>query len=139
MEDYERALKELPDFWVASNNLAFLLCENSDTKDGLQSRAVSLAKAALTQQPDNPGIMDTLGWAQYKTGDYTQAIDTLKRALKAAPDNPSMNYHLGMVLYQSGLMEESRLRLEKSLEDGTEFIGRSQAVETLAELNKGEG
>ena len=133
METYERALKELPDFWVASNNLAFLLSENSDRKDDYV-RAVALAEAALKRRPNSPGILDTLGWAQYRVGDLTQAVDTLGRALKEAPDSQALNYHMGMVLYKSGRVEESRLRLEKSLEEDTDFIGRAEAEKTLEKI-----
>jgi tetratricopeptide (TPR) repeat protein len=45
MDVYERALKQNPNFWVAANNLAFLLSEHSDRSPDRQ-RAVTLAKDA---------------------------------------------------------------------------------------------
>jgi hypothetical protein len=39
-----------------------------------------------------------------------------------------------MALYQGGQMEEARLKLEKSLEKEDDFIGRSLAEKTLAEI-----
>jgi tetratricopeptide (TPR) repeat protein len=131
---YERALKENPDFWVASNNLAFLLSEYSDRKTDLE-RAVTLAKAALEKRPGDPTILDTLGWTYYQLGDYDQARDVIEKAVTAAPDAAIFNYHMGMILYKTGESDAARQRLEKALAGDEKFIGRDVAEATLKELS----
>ena len=65
-----------------------------------------------------------------------QARILLEEALTKLPDNPSLNYHLAMALYRDGLLKEARFRLEKALESDGDFIGRSMAEKTLAEMSK---
>jgi len=71
MKVYERALKENPSFWFAANNLAFLLAETSTKKEDL-TRAKDLAEEAIKQRPNEPALIDTLGWVYFRMGDYGQ-------------------------------------------------------------------
>jgi tetratricopeptide (TPR) repeat protein len=130
---YERALIANRSFWFAANNLAFLLSVQSDDKADLE-RALGLAKQALSLRPNQPGILDTLGWVHYRLGDYNQARDLLQKALAGAPDSPMRNYHMGMVLYKSGQTNEARAKLKKALESDEDFYGRDDAEKTLEKL-----
>ena len=132
---YERALEYMPDFWVAANNLAFLLSEQSTGSQDLE-RAMELAQKAYRLQPGHPLVADTLAWVYYNMSNNIQARILLEEALTKLPDDPSLNYHLAMALYRDGLLKEARLRLEKALESDGEFIGRSRAEKTLAEMSK---
>jgi tetratricopeptide (TPR) repeat protein len=131
---YERALKENPNFWVAANNLAFLISEYSDQKTELK-RAVTLAKSALEKRPGDPAIMDTLAWAYFRLGDHDQARDVLEKVVATAPDTAIFNYHMGMVLYKTGQNVAARRRLEKALKGGQDFFGRDEAEAMLKELS----
>ena len=68
MKVYERALKENPGFWFAANNLAFLSSETSTKKEDL-ARAKALAEEAIKMQPNEPALVDTLGWVYFRMGD----------------------------------------------------------------------
>ncbi|WP_333840930.1 tetratricopeptide repeat protein, partial [Pelomicrobium sp.] len=45
--------------------------------------------------PQNGNIQDSLGWAQYRQGDYQAAVDTLEQAIDKEPANAEINDHLG--------------------------------------------
>jgi tetratricopeptide (TPR) repeat protein len=130
---YEMALKENPNFWFAANNLAFLLCEQSNTQADLE-RALKLSQKALELEPENPAILDTIGWIYYRMQDLHKARGLIEKALAAAPDAPILNYHMGMVHFKNGEAAEARKKLEKALEDKEAFYGRQEAEETLNTL-----
>jgi len=133
MRVYEKALRANPGFWFAANNLAFLLTEASDLESDFE-RAIRLAKDALKHRPGDALILDTLGWAHYRLGNYNQATGLIEQALVEVPDNPILNYHMGMVLYKSVRLDEARERLQKALSQKEDFYGRSEAEKTLNAL-----
>ena len=85
-----RYLAANPESAEALNYLAYMWAE----------RGVNLDKAgiyitkALVHEPDNGAYLDTLGWVQYKQGDYLNAVKTLKQALRKLGDDPAIVDHL---------------------------------------------
>lgn len=134
MEIYELALKHNPQFWFAANNLAFLISEESQNAADLE-RAMQLAKKALQLQPNNPAVLDTIGWVHYRMGQYSQALNTIEKALQIAPDAAVLNYHLGMVLVKLGRADEGKDKLVKALAGNEDFIGRDTAEKTLKQIS----
>jgi tetratricopeptide (TPR) repeat protein len=130
---YERALKENPNFYFAANNLAFLLSETSTKKEDL-ARAKALAEDAIKMQPQEPALVDTLGWVYFRMGDTAQARGLLEQALAAAPDADVLNYHMGAVLLKLGQKDEAREKLRKALEGNGDYPGRGDAEKLMREL-----
>jgi len=97
-------------------------------------RAEELAKNALIRHPGDPALLDTLGWVEYRMGNYNQAADLIENALKAAPDEAILNYHMGMVHLKNGQMVAAREKLKKALDNKSDFYGRDIAEQTLKEL-----
>jgi tetratricopeptide (TPR) repeat protein len=133
MQVYERALKENPGFWFAANNLAFLIAETGAGKAGLE-RARSLVEGALQLRPNEPALLDTLGWVYFRAGDLPQARSLIEQALDASPEEGVLNYHMGAVLGQLGRKEEAREKLEKALTGEGDFPGKADAARLLKEL-----
>jgi tetratricopeptide (TPR) repeat protein len=85
-----RYLAANPESAEALNYLAYMWAE----------RGVNLDKAglyitkALVHEPDNGAYLDTLGWVQYKQGDYLDAVQTLKQALRKLGDDRAIVDHL---------------------------------------------
>ncbi|MEC9340305.1 MAG: tetratricopeptide repeat protein [Pseudomonadota bacterium] len=71
--------------------------------------------AAHQLEPDNPFILDSLGWVEFRFGRYEAAIGYLKRALEILPD-PEIYAHLGEVLWMMGEVTEARQILEQGLQ-----------------------
>ncbi len=130
---YERALGENPGFWFAANNLAFLLAETSARKEDL-ARAKALAEDAIKQRPNEPTLVDTLGWVYFRMGDYAQARGLIEQALATSPETDVLNYHMGAVLVKLGHKDAAREALKKALDGGGDYLGRSEAERLLTEL-----
>ena len=82
-----------------------------DSKPNLPE-ALADAKRALhlAEQKDAPdeyvsAIQDTLGWVQYRMGDYRSALNNLQQASAANPRQAESRYHLGMVYKALGNTE----------------------------------
>jgi Flp pilus assembly protein TadD len=133
IETYEAALKKFPDRWPLANNLAFLLAENPRSRADLD-RALVLARKAKTINPGDAAVSDTLGWVQYRSGDYPKARQNLEAALGQEPMNPVFNYHLGMVLLKTGDKAGARKSLEAALRSPNPFEGRTEAEKALQTL-----
>ena len=46
-------------------------------------------------RPSDPAIADTLGWINYKRGDYLLALSLFKESVSKFSQNPKIQYHLG--------------------------------------------
>ena len=116
---YEAILKDQPNSPVAINNLVSLLLDYRTDKQSL-GRASSLSEAL--KNSNVPQFQDTLGWAQYRQGDYKSAISTLESAAAKLPDLAAVHYHLGMSYAAGGQSDKAaeQLKLAMTLEpDGT--------------------
>jgi tetratricopeptide (TPR) repeat protein len=127
---FEQIVKESPDFAAAYNNLAALESGPLDDLD----RASTSARKARAFDPNHPAIADTLGWIEWRRGNFQTALALLIEAAAGLPDNAEVQYHLGMGYYSMGFVEESLRALEKSLEGETDFYGRQKAIESLEQL-----
>lgn len=122
-----------PDFILAVNNLAFLVAEQGGS-DKEMDEALKMAQKAVDRFPDEPNIVDTLGWIYYRRGEYEKAYGQFQKLLEKEVDNPVLNYHLGMVLYKQGRRVEAREYLEKALKRPARYVDREKIEEVLREL-----
>jgi len=97
----ERDLRSIialdPDNATALNALGYTLANRTQRYD----EAHELIARALALQPDEPAILDSMGWVLYRQGQYEQALEYLRRAHAAFPD-PEVAAHLGEVLWVNG-------------------------------------
>ncbi len=98
---YEKLLELKPEFWPALNNIAFLISECYVYEKDLD-RALLFAKKAQKIKPDNPDIVDTIGWIFYKKNKIDKAFKKINSAFLKAPEKPVINYHMSMVFYKKG-------------------------------------
>ena len=61
----------------------------------------------LTNSPDDPAILDSLGWINFRLGNMDEAERLLRQALKEFPDH-EVAAHLGEVLWTRGKQSEAR-------------------------------
>jgi len=127
---YRRALEINPDFIPAANNLAYLLVSQDKEID----TALGLAQKAKEKQPDNPAIMDTLGWIYYKKGLYDAAVRELEGCVGKIPENASVRYHLGLSYHESGKKDLAKKELEEALRINEKFEGADNARKILSEM-----
>ena len=127
---YRAALEINPDFVAAANNLAFILAD----QDRDIEEAFNFARMAKEKYPNDPNVMDTLGWVYYRKGLYDSAIGEFSDCLEKMPENPTVIYHLGMAYYKKGDLENARAELAKALQLDESFNGADEAKRILAEL-----
>lgn len=123
LELYRKVLMTRPDHVNAANNLAFILAKSADTL----GEAYSLAAQAKEKNPENPNIIDTLGWIYYKRNSYTNAVREFKASLELSPENPVTCYHLGLTYHEMKEYELSRLYFQKALDLDPHFKGSDEA------------
>jgi tetratricopeptide (TPR) repeat protein len=134
-DSYEKVLTVDPNSVVALNNLAFIYAEKLNDLN----RAAELAQKARSVAPNNPSVLDTLGWIIYKQGNYQQAVDLLNQSAAKSPDNAEIQFHLGMAAYMMGQIGAALPALEKAVASTTEFEEKEEARRRLALLGKEGG
>jgi tetratricopeptide (TPR) repeat protein len=66
-------------------------------------------------KPDDGYIVDSLGWAHYRLGNYKQAVKYLERAVELRPEDPTLNDHLGDALWRVGRHREAYYQWNQAL------------------------
>ena len=103
VRDLRRLLALQPDNADALNALGYTLADR--THD--QAEALTLIEKALALRPDEPAIIDSMGWVQYRLGHLKEAAERLRMAYAKQPD-PEIAAHLGEVLWVSGEKDAAR-------------------------------
>ena len=98
----ERALmsEQLNDFATTESDLRFILSRDPDNVTALNAlgyslsnrvgrykEALVLVEKAFALRPDDPAIIDSLGWAQYRLGQFDTATKHLESAFEQFPDD----------------------------------------------------
>jgi tetratricopeptide (TPR) repeat protein len=128
---YEKALEKEPDSQLAANNLAMLLIEYK-TDDASRQRARDLARKLA--ESTEAAYLDTVGWVEYKFGEYQKAAEYLDKAVQAAPDAALIRFHLGMAYVGLGNKVLAKDNLKQAVDANLEFKGLEQAKAELAKL-----
>jgi putative PEP-CTERM system TPR-repeat lipoprotein len=114
-------LKRQPDSVIVLNNLAWTWQQDKDP------RALGMAERAAKLAPENPAVLDTLGWILVEQGDVKRALPLLQKALSLAPAAPEIRYHQAAALSKSGDKAGARKELEKLLAEKKPFAQQDEA------------
>lgn len=95
--DFRYVLELKPNDPTALNALGYLMTNNTDR----YAEAAALIEAAFKQEPQNPAIIDSLGWAYFKLGRFNEAEILLRQAYQSFPD-PEVAAHLLELLWSQG-------------------------------------
>jgi tetratricopeptide (TPR) repeat protein len=71
---------------------------------------MAMIKRSVEQRPDDGYIVDSLGWAYYRLGNYEEAVKHLERAVELKPVDPTINDHLGDVYWRIDRMLEAKFQ-----------------------------
>lgn len=109
--DLKKALELYPDQPLALNYLGYSwVDQNLNLKEGM-----SLIERAVALKPDDGYIVDSLGWAHYKLGNYVESVRFLERAVELKPQDPVLNDHLGDALWRVGREREAKFQWDQAL------------------------
>ena len=100
--DLRAILSREPDNSTALNALGYTLANRTERYD----EALDLITRALQLEPNEPAILDSMGWILYRVGRNDEAIEYLTRAYANFPD-PEVAAHLGEVLWVTGQNESA--------------------------------
>jgi tetratricopeptide (TPR) repeat protein len=106
----ETLYRDRPQDSAISNALGFILTDHNRDL----SRAQRLINSALKSEPDNPAILDSLGWLQYRRGMPQAALPLLERAFRLDQDG-DIGAHWGEVLWALGDKSKARETWNRAL------------------------
>jgi tetratricopeptide (TPR) repeat protein len=104
--DMRKALDLQPDQPHVLNYLGYSWIDQGVNLD----EGMKMIKRAVEQRPDDGYIVDSLGWAYYRIGNYEEAVKNLERAIDLKPEDPTINDHLGDAYWRVGRTLEAKFQ-----------------------------
>ncbi|PAA10824.1 tetratricopeptide repeat protein [Pseudomonas fragi] len=101
--DLRAIIKREPDNAMALNALGYTLSDRTTR----YTEAKALIQQAYDLNPDDPAVLDSLGWVNYRLGNLDEAERLLRQALERFPDQ-EVAAHLGEVLWANGKQREAK-------------------------------
>lgn len=104
--DFKTALELFPDEPHVLNYLGYSWIDQGVHLD----EGMGMIKRSVEQRPDDGYIVDSLGWAHFRLGNYEEAVKNLERAVELKPVDPTINDHLGDVYWKVDRMLEAKFQ-----------------------------
>jgi tetratricopeptide (TPR) repeat protein len=104
--DMRKALEMQPEQPHVLNYLGYSWIDQGTNLD----EGMKMIKRAVDQRPDDGYIVDSLGWAYYRIGNYDDAVKNLERAIDLKPEDPTINDHLGDAYWRIGRVLEAKFQ-----------------------------
>ena len=104
--DLKKALELFPEQPHVLNYLGYSWVDQGMNLD----EGMKMIRRAVEQRPDDGYIVDSLGWAYYRLGNYEEAVKHLERAVELKPEDPTINDHLGDAYWKVGRNLEARFQ-----------------------------
>lgn len=111
-KDLRAILAREPNNAMALNALGYTLSDRTTRFD----EARVLIERAHQLNPEDPAVLDSLGWVHYRLGNLDDAERYLRSALERFPDH-EVAAHLGEVLWANGKQREARKIWGKALQE----------------------
>lgn len=115
LADLERMLRQVialdPDHAHAYNALGYTLADHNQRLP----EALDLITQALELSPNDPFILDSMGWVKFRMGDSAAAADYLRRAYSVRPE-ADIAAHLAEVLWSQGKRDQATDLLRAALQ-----------------------
>ncbi len=109
--DLEAALKLNPDEPELLNFQGYFWIERGEHL----KQALAMIERAVNAEPQSGEIIDSLGWAHYRLGDYKAAVEKLEAAVTLDPSIPEVNDHLGDAYWRVGRKTEAAFQWRRVL------------------------
>lgn len=111
VKDFKRILEINPDDADTLNYLGYTWVDRGENL----TEAFQMIRKAVELEPESGAIVDSLGWAHYKLGQYEEAKDKLEDAVALSPASATIVDHLGDVYWKLGRYREARYQWERAL------------------------
>jgi tetratricopeptide (TPR) repeat protein len=124
MEAYLKKLIDMdPDNAHALNALGYSLAD----RNLRLAEAYELIRRAVDIAPQDPFIMDSMGWVLYRQGKIEEALSVLENAYTLRAD-PEIAAHLGEALWVLGRREEALALWEKAVQEAPKNEALNAAI-----------
>ena len=110
--DFKKVLAIDPDNADALNYLGYTWVDRGENL----TEAFEMIRKAIEIEPNSGAIVDSLGWAHYKLGQYEEAKTKLEDAVELSPSSATIIDHLGDVYWKLGRFREAGYQWERALE-----------------------
>jgi len=124
--DLRIVIKQQPDNSSALNALGYTLADQNDRLE----EATSLIEKAYALSPNDPAIIDSLGWLKYRMGDNETALTLLKKAYILFQDQ-EIAAHLGELLWVMGNKGEAKTIWKNGLKTTPDSRVIQETIERL--------
>ena len=104
--DFRKALELNPDQPLVLNYLGYSWVDQGMNLE----EAFKMLRRAVELQPNDGYIVDSLGWAHFKLGQFAEAARTLERAIFLKPGDPVLNDHLGDAYWRTDRRTEAHFQ-----------------------------
>lgn len=125
--DLRAIIEKNPKNAVALNALGYTLADKTDRTE----EAFNLITLALSIKPENPAILDSMGWVLYRLDKKEEALVFLVKAYQVYPD-PEVAAHFGEVLFMLEKTEQAKKVWLKALLSHPEHKVLTRTLERLA-------
>jgi len=109
--DLQAALKLRPDEPELLNYLGYSWIDRGEHL----AEARKMIEKAVAADPRSGAMVDSLGWAFYRMGDYKQAVEKLEQAVELEAGDPEINNHLGDAYWKVGRKDEAQFQWRRVL------------------------
>ncbi|HEV7156904.1 MAG TPA: tetratricopeptide repeat protein [Caulobacteraceae bacterium] len=110
-KDLTTALKQRPDEPELLNFLGYSWIDRGENLH----QALAMVQKAVDANPKSGAMIDSLGWAYYRLGQYNAAVDKLEQAVAIEAGDPDVNNHLGDAYWRVGRQTEARFQWTRVL------------------------
>jgi Flp pilus assembly protein TadD len=114
--DFKRALELFPDQPLVLNYLGYTWVDQGVNLE----EAFKMLRRAVELRPNDGYIVDSLGWAHFKLGQFADATQTLERAINLKPADPVLNDHLGDAYWRVNRRTEAHFQWNHARDMGPE-------------------
>lgn len=133
LEMMEQVIEVNPRHSEALNFLAYEIAESGPVEQLDQAEA--LVRRALEVKPNDGYYLDTLGWIEYRRGNYEKAEEILARAMTLSGHDVVIMEHYGDVLQKRGQLEEAR-EIYRSALERSQDANEKELQELIERLRK---
>jgi len=112
--EFLKALDMLGDEPLVLNYLGYTWIDRGEHLE----RGRAMVARAVELRPDDGFIRDSLGWAEFRMGDFEAAAASLERAVALQPLDPIINEHLGDAYWRVERYREARFQWRRALSFG---------------------
>lgn len=128
-QDFKRILEFDPNNAEILNAYGYLLADRTD-KPTRYKEALEMITKALRLRPRDPSVLDSMGWVQYRLGNYPEAESYLRQAyqLKAQAE---ISAHLGEILWINNKKPEAEAIWQKALQQDKDNTILNSTIQKL--------